>query len=344
MVFSAQQERIVQTALNGVPPSREDCLYLLNLPSASLEAGMLMAVADHVSRRRFGNQGILLAQIGIETMPCPANCQFCVFGAEHTTIPSQRLAMDEIINRACSLTAGHDLYALFLMTMHVFDLDWFTQVVRNVRQAIPSQTQIVANVGDFDLAQARQLRAAGVNGAYHVCRLQEGQDTKLDPKARRATVEAIKEAGMDWYYCCEPIGPEHTAEMLVEQMLLGVELGCFQHAAMRRVAVPGVPLSRHGQITERRLAQIVAVVALVSLGCKETKNIAVHEPNLLGLVAGANVVYAESGANPRDEEIETEGRRGIPVTQCRTMLWEAGFAGLQMPDGTRIPMQAGDSA
>lgn len=72
-----------------------------------------------------------------------------------------------------------------------------------VSRAIPAQTQIVANVGDFDLAQARQLRAAGVDGAYHVCRLNEGQDTKLDPKARRATVEAIKEAGMDWYYCCE---------------------------------------------------------------------------------------------------------------------------------------------
>ena len=63
---------------------------------------------------------------------------------------------------------------------------------------------------------------------------------------------------------------------------------------MRRVFVPGMPLSSRGQITELRLAQIVAVVSLATLCCSETQNIAVHEPNLLGLTAGANVVYAET--------------------------------------------------
>jgi biotin synthase len=338
MLIAPHLERILKSALDGIPPKREDCIDLLKLPSESLEAGMLMAVADQVSRRRFGNKAILLAQVGIESFPCPANCQFCVFGEGHTGVPTQRLALEEIVDRAVSLTAGHDLYALFLMTMHTFDVDWFAQVVQRVRAIIPTPTQIVANIGDFDFSQACQLKAAGVDGAYHVCRLGEGQDTKLDPTARRATVEAIKRAGMDWYYCCEPIGPEHTPEMLVEQMFLGVELGCFQHAAMRRVQMSGVPLSRHGQISERRLAQVVAVVALASLACPDTKNIAVHEPNLLGLVAGANVVYAESGANPRDKEIETEGKRGITVTQCRTMLAEAGFSALQMPGNVSLPL------
>ena len=130
---------------------------------------------------------------------------------------------------------------------------------------------------------------------------------------------------MDLYYCCEPVGPEHSAEELVEQMFTGIEEGCFQHAAMRRVAVPGTPLSRHGQITERRLAQVVAVVALATLTCPQTRNIAVHEPNLLGLAAGANVVYAESGANPRDTASDTAANRGLSVTDCREMLTEAGF-------------------
>ena len=104
----------------------------------------------------------------------------------------------------------------------------------------------------------------------------------------------IRDAGLDFYYCCEPIGPEHTPEELVEQMFLGIEYGCFQHAAMRRVFVPGMPLSSRGQITELRLAQVVAVVSLATLGYSETQNIAVHEPNLIGLTAGANVVYAET--------------------------------------------------
>ena len=100
----------------------------------------------------------------------------------------------------------------------------------------------------------------------------------------------------------------------------------------------GVPLSRNGQITERRLAQIVAVVTLATLDCRETRNIAVHEPNLLGLAAGANVVYAESGANPRDTEADTEKNRGLGMVGCRKMLYEAGFARLLRGDGTTIPL------
>jgi hypothetical protein len=46
-----------------------------------------------------------------------------------------------------------------------------------------------------------------------------------------------------------------------------------------------------GQITELRLGQVTAVVALATLGCAATRNIAVHEPNLIGLTSGANVVY-----------------------------------------------------
>jgi biotin synthase len=187
---------------------------------------------------------------------------------------------------------------IFLMTMHDFEFDNLLDIIRTVRGCIPRQTQIVVNIGDFDRSQAERLRTAGIQGAYHVCRLREGVDTALSPEQRKKTFRTIREAGLDFYYCCEPIGPEHTPEELVEQMFVGIEYGCFQHAAMRRVWVPGLPVSDRGQITELRLAQVVAVVTLATLGCKKTQNIAVHEPNLLGLTSGANVVYAETGAKP----------------------------------------------
>ncbi|MHB1455279.1 MAG: biotin synthase BioB [Armatimonadota bacterium] len=198
-------------------------------------------------------------------------------------------------------------------------------------------------MGDFDYVQAQALRAGGVNGAYHVQRLREGTDTALDPEERIRTIESIKKAGLDWYYCCEPVGPEHSDKELVEQLFLGVELGCFQHAAMRRVYLPHSPLARYGQITELRLAQIVAVVTLAALGSLETKSIAVHEPNLLGLRAGANSIYAESGANPRDLESDTAKGRGLDVDGCREMLYEAGFSHILRGDGalTALEMSSG---
>jgi biotin synthase len=97
---------------------------------------------------------------------------------------------------------------------------------------------------------------------------------------------------------------------------------------MRRVSIPNSPLAQYGQITELRLAQIVAVVTLASLASESTCSIAVHEPNLLGLTSGANVVYAESGANPRDTEADTAVHRGRDVPACRQMLAEAGFEDL----------------
>ena len=334
MRVPSELETILDKALEGRAPSREDCVFLLDLPEESLEAAATKAVADMVSRRRFSNAGMLLGQIGIETAPCPGNCGFCVFGKEHTSIPTSRLSLEEIRQRAHAFADGGDLYALFLMTMHEFDLDWLLEVVSAVRKEIPAHTQIVVNIGDFDLSAARRLKGAGVSGAYHVCRLREGTDTSLDPEARKGTFRVIKDSGLDFYYCCEPIGPEHSAQEMVEQMFLGIDYGCFQHAAMRRVYVPAAPLARHGQITERRLAQVVAVVALATVGLEETKQIAVHEPNLLGLVAGANTIYAETGANPRDTEIDTSGHRGLDMAACRKMLYEAGFGSLRRGDGT----------
>ena len=338
MKIASRCSDILAAALENQAPAKADCRYLLELPEDSLEIAVTRGVADTIARRRFGNAAILLGQIGIDVFPCPGRCAFCAFGEQHTAFTEHLLPIDDILRRAHAFADGGDLYALFLMSMHTFDFARLLAVVQAVRAEMPAHTQIVMNIGDFGLTQAKELRAAGVNGAYHVCRLREGQDTALNPAQRQATMHTIREAGLDFYYCCEPIGPEHTSAELVEQMFLGIDVGCFQHAAMRRVYVPGSPLAANGQITEHRLAQIVAVVSLATLNCPETGNIAVHEPNLIGLTSGANVVYAETGANPRDTAADTSTNRGLDMAGCRKMMYEAGFTSLLRGDGTTVPL------
>jgi biotin synthase len=338
MKIDAKVERILSAAQEGKAPSKEQCAFLLSFPETSIEASMLRAVADACSRQRFSNEGIVLGQIGIEIGACPAGCKFCSFGEGHTHFETSTMTDEEIVARAADFTASGELYALFLMTMHTFDMSRLLHVVRLVRETIPRETQIVVNIGDFYRAQAIDLKAAGVNGAYHVVRLREGTDTSLDPEQRKATIRAIKDSELDWYYCCEPIGPEHTPEELAEQIFLGLEYRCFQHAAMRRVYIPSAPLASHGQINELRLAQVVAVVALATLGCPDTRSIAVHEPNLLGLAAGANTVYAETGANPRDIEKDTTRHRGRDIHACKEMLYEAGFSSLLVSPNRRVSL------
>lgn len=329
---------ILTRALAGQAPTRDECRYLLGLGEHSGEARMLMAVADRVTRSRFDNDAVLFGQVGFETAPCSGECDFCTFSRTLGSVPHERLSVDEVVARAKAFTATGDVFALFLMSMHVWDFDAFAEAARAVRDVVPAHTRLVANVGDFGLERAKKLRELGVSGVYHVLRLREGTDTRLEPATRLRSIDAAREVGLDFYYCLEPVGPEHTPDEMVEQLFIGVERGSFQHAAMRRVRLPGSRLEAHGQITNLRLAQVTAVVALATLGTKETTNIAVHEPNLLGLAAGANAIYAETGANPRDARNDTGSARGLDVAAARRMLHEAGFTKLRRGDGTHVAL------
>ena len=42
-------------------------------------------------------------------------------------------------------------------------------------------------------------------------------------------------------------------------------------------------------------------------------------------MSGANAIYAETGANPRDTESETLGHRGLDIEACKRMYIECGF-------------------
>ncbi len=76
-------------------------------------------------------------------------------------------------------------------------------------------------------------------------------------------------------------------------------------------------------ITELRMAQIVAVTRL---GVPRTiMGNCTHEPCTLGAVAGANLFWAEVGANPRDVKEKTEEGRGETVADCRTLFRECGW-------------------
>jgi biotin synthase len=333
-------ESLLREAADGRPLTKAEAELLLSFAEHSLEAALLRDTANRVSRRRFGNRALLLGQIGVDMAPCDGNCAFCFFAKSHTTIQPSTLPTEEIIARSHRFAAG-GARGVFLMTMHRFGFDWFRDLCALLRRSIPAHLEILANVGDVSLSQLKELRAAGISGAYHVCRLKEGVDSGLDPARRRATIEHILESGLDWYNLCEPIGPEHAPHELVEQIWLGVELPCRQHGAMQRFPVPGSPLYKHGRVSLARLGQIVAVIALATAAKKETTSIAVNVSNLVGLFSGANAFFPEAGepeTGPASAAVagDHEGfttalwRQSGEITtaDCRHMLRAAGFSHL----------------
>jgi biotin synthase len=340
MTPDTKVDGVLKEATDGRPITKAEAQFLLSFPENSLEAALLRAVGNSVSRRRFGHSALLLGQIGVDMAPCDGDCCFCFFAKSHTTIQASLLPTEEVIARCHRFAAG-GAQGVFLMTMHRFGFEWFRDLCATLRQSIPAHLEILANVGDVDLAQLKELHDAGVTGAYHVCRLREGIDSCMDPAQRRATIERIIESGMAWYTLCEPIGPEHTPQELAEQIWLGVDLPCRQHGAMQRFPVPGSPLYAKGQISLAKLGQIVAVIALATSQKEEMTSLAVNVSNIVGLFSGANAFFPEAGEPQADEcpqagPAAAEGfttalwRRSNEITtaDCRDLLAAAGFSSL----------------
>jgi biotin synthase len=378
MQLSSSCTKILDAALAGKWPNVADCRYLLALPEDSLEIQVTRNIANAITRRLFHNDAIIAGQIGIDVFPCPGRCGFCAFGEGHTGFSESHLSLEETVHRAHEFADGGDLHTLFLMFMHTYDFARLLSMITAVHDAIPAHTRIIVNMGDFDGVQAQELKAAGAKGAYHVLRLREGIDNILDPQQRLQTFQAIRDADLELSYCCEPIGPEHTPDELVEQIFIGIRYGCAYHGAMRRVAVPGTPLAVRGEITELKLAQVTAVVALAAMNSSEYQRRAhrgergegdassnptdmfsdictgdatpstrpappyardtSYFTGNLRLISGANGVCAETGFNPRDTEIDTTKGRGLDMAACRSILHEAGFTALRRGDGRRVPL------
>lgn len=338
LIKSDRLKGILERAYENRPPSRDEVRYMLTFDERSTEAKVIRAAADDIIRRNSGNSAIILGQIGIQIDKCPGGCRFCNFGDDHTEVQASKISDEELREKTLDFVRDGDLYGLYLMCMHEYDLDFLLHAIDVAKEVTPETTQLWVNIGDTDLETFRVLKKAGVTGVYHVCRIGEGVDTKLDPKDRQQTMDDALDAGLELYTCLEPIGPEHTPEILVENMFIGIERGIYQHAAMRRVAVPGTPLAKYGQISELRLAQIVAIVGLASFMVPTMAYLGVHEPNALGYTSGANIITAESGGNPRDTIGDTSQGRGFDMDRCRRLFLECGFEYLRRGDESMIPL------
>lgn len=266
---------------------------LLEIDVAGDDFYRLLALSNRFSRQSFGDRGYVFAQIGLNAEPCSKNCAFCSMGSTHFALEAQWRKDVSIVRREVEFLVGQGIDALFLMTTADYPPEMFLEMAAAVRALLPETVKLVANIGDFTEARALELRAVGCTGVYHICRLREGRDTDIPPESREVTLAAALKAGLEIYYCIEPVGPEHDYAELTREILRARTLEVKYMAAMRRVPVPGTPLADKGQISALELTKIAAVV---NLAVRPSVSMNVHEPMQMPLLAGVNQVYAESGA------------------------------------------------
>jgi biotin synthase len=192
-----------------------------------------------------------------------------------------------------------------------------------VREVIDPKMPLLVNTGDLSLEQCKQLKAAGVDGMYHAVRMGEGVTTGIPVEKRLATLENIAKSGMKLATCVEPIGPEHTAEELVEKTFYCIDAKPLLAGAGRRVTVPGTKSEPFGQLDNTYNALYVAVYRLAS-GLEPYLNCSGHSQ--LTAYAGANIAWTEMGVNPRDTMRRTErGGHSVTTAVAQKVFREAGW-------------------
>jgi biotin synthase len=322
-------EEMLKKSLDGISLTRDEIASLFRIPLFSDESALILAASRRKSESASNGLAEVHAQVGLNIARCPKNCSFCSFAAKNMVFKDRiEISVDEAIVKAQQFeTDGAN--AVFVMSTADYPLGKFLDISREIRRSLRPETILVANIGDFTKEQARQIKDAGFSGIYHAVRLGEGRDTTISVKKRLMTFQNAKDAGLLLGTCVEPVGNEHSVEELVEKTIITRDAKPVYSGSARRIPIPGTKMAQYGIVSEAKMAHILAVVRL-ALDYEVPGN-CTHEPNVIGAAAGANLLWAEAGSNPRDTEADTEGKRGMTVKDCIRALEEAEWQVLQGP-------------
>jgi len=320
---------LIQKSRGGEVLTRNELVHLLSLPVDGEDTYRVMAEAARVSKEVSGGRAEVHAQFAVNLAPCPCECLFCSFAKVNGVFKSATEVTPEqavVHARQFEMDGAN---AIYMMTTATYPFSRFLEMAKEVRSHLKPETILIANVGDQNPKDALRLKDAGFAGVYHALRLREGTDTALSPEKRKQSIRNFQAAGLSVGTCVEPVGPEHTNDELAEMIEFTASFNPVFSGAARRISIPGTQIAERGTISEMRMAQIVAVIRLGMP--RSVMGNCTHEPCTLGAIAGANLFWAEVGANPRDTRERTEEGRGETVRSCRTLFQESGWELLEGP-------------
>jgi biotin synthase len=301
--------------------SRDEALALMRIELHSKAVYALMETANRMSRSQFAGKGERHFHIGLNVEPCAMDCEFCSLTRRAGIFQDKIEFSEEALLAWAQQGAAQGADAFNLMTTGGYPFARLLEVGRLLKRTV--SVPLVANTRDINHKEGEQLLDAGFVGFYHAVRLGEGRVTPFKPERRIGTIQVLRDVGLRWMNCVEPVGPEHGAEEIVGLMMLAREHGATYSGVMRRINFPGSPMETYGMITELEMARMVAVSRLV-MGDVPLAH-CTHEPNAACLIAGANLIFPEVGSSPRDGEADTARGRGRTLVDCTRLLEELNW-------------------
>lgn len=316
--------RVKENTLAGIPPDRDTILRLLALDPDSEEGELLGKAAREVASALCRDRAYLWTAIGVDVRSCAMNCGFCSLGERWGIIKEEGERTTEEILRDVRQFAGQGARWIVLRTTQFYSQQRVLELARILRKQAGGDYELGLNIGEFGPEDALRMEDAGLTFIYHTLRLGEGRDTRFRPEERLATLRTVRDSGLELVFLVEPIGPEHTDGEIADAFLTAMEYGASVTGAMARVPVPGTPLGSIPQISEKRLAQVIAVTRLAA-GIR-APDICVHPGSALAMEWGANVTVVERGAIPRDSRCSSvEDWNGFTTAAATEWFESAGY-------------------
>jgi biotin synthase len=160
---------LVERALRGEPPDREEALAVLRLPDA--DTPTLVSEVARVRRRFFQDRVKLNFLLNIKSGLCPEDCHYCS-QSRLSTAAIQRYRMlspvEAVEAAAIAAATGAKRFCMVASGRGPTpaELELFTEAVRAVREARP-ELELCACLGLLRDGQAEQLADAGVHAYNH---------------------------------------------------------------------------------------------------------------------------------------------------------------------------------
>lgn len=285
-------------SLNGEKIDKDTLVKLLSIDIDSEAFEALGKAAYEVAQKVTKGRAYLWGAMGVDYKACEMNCDFCSLGEAWGLVKEvKEFSEEEMIEEVRSYVKDNVRW-IVLRTTEFYSLDVLADLIKKIRKKVPGEYEIGLNVGEFGDEKARKLYDMGVNFIYHSLRLGEGKNTRFNPQDRLDTLKAIKNSPLDLVFLVEPIGIEHSNEEIADICLLAIEHKAIVSGGMARIPVKGTPLGKFPQISDKRLAQIIAVTRLA--GGYHVPDICVHPASEIAMKFGANVTVVETGSVPRD--------------------------------------------
>lgn len=287
-------ESIVDRAIEGESPCRDEMLMLMGIDVESAEAAYVRWGAEVLGRRASGGVGQIYAQIGLDATPCPENCAFCSLAARNNSSKGRAEVPDDEITHYAGVFDEAGVHLISLMATAAYNFEHFLRIVATVRGAIANDMPLMVNIGDITFNQAQQLKTAGIQAIYHAHRLGEGTITGIAPERRLATIASAQKAGLALMTAVEPIYQGIPLEDIADRMLEVISQKPYCSGIGVLTAVPGTTMANETPYTRRQAAYFASIMRL-----------AAGTSIPFGTGCG-NVVWVDAGTNPRGRDLSTD--------------------------------------